>query len=78
MKVRMELIGPLRIPPDGRIFEREYRPGVSVKTVLRKDLGYSEKEMGFIQVLRGGQTIPLDEKLISESDLTVSLRLGGG
>jgi len=78
MKVRLELLGPLRIPPAGRVFERECRSGISVRSLLRKNLGYSKKEIGFIQVLRGGQAISLDEKLISESDLTVSLRLGGG
>ncbi|MCX6348705.1 MAG: hypothetical protein NTV79_04260 [Candidatus Aureabacteria bacterium] len=78
MKVRVELLGPLRIPPAGRVFEREYRAGTSVRAILRKEMGYSEQEMGFIQVLRAGQALPLDEKLSSDSELTVSLRLGGG
>jgi len=78
MKIRMKLLGPLRIPSAGRVLERDYRSGTPLRSILRQEMGYSEKEMGFIQVIRGGRILPLDEKLSADADLVVTLRLGGG
>jgi hypothetical protein len=78
MKIKLKLVGPLRVPAAGRAFAREYRAGTSVRSILRQEMGYSEQEMSFIQIFRAGRLIPPDEKLSSDADLTVSLRLGGG
>lgn len=78
MKVRLILIGPLKLPPQGRTIEYQCRKGTSVKTIIRRTLGYSEKEMGFVQIIRDGRSVHLDDKLTGDTDLYITLRLGGG
>ena len=78
MKICLKLLGPLRPPPAGRPPGGEYRAGTSVRAILRRELGYSEKELGFLQVISAGKLLALDEKIASDAEITVSLRLGGG
>jgi hypothetical protein len=78
MKVHLRLAGPLRLPPEGRELDWEGRKGTRVGTILARALGYSRKEMGFIQVLSGGKTMRLEEPLREDGELLVMLRLGGG
>jgi len=78
MKVSIRLAGPLRLPPEGRELDWEGRKGTRVGTILARALGYSRKELGFVQVLSGGRVLRLDEPLDSDVVLLVMLRLGGG
>lgn len=76
--MHLQLAGPLRLPPEGRELDWEGRKGTEVGTILSRALGYSRKELGFVQVLSGGRTLRLDEPLDSDGELLVMLRLGGG
>jgi len=78
MKVHIRLAGPLRLPPEGREVDWEGREGTRVGTILARKLGYSRKELGFIQVLSGGRTLRFEEPLREDGELLVMLRLGGG
>lgn len=78
MKIRLKLIGPLRLPPQGHAAEFECRKGTRVRTLLTRALSYSAKELRFIQIIRDGRTVNLDEKLTEDSELQIIMRLGGG
>ncbi len=78
MKIRLKLAGPLRVPPEGRDVEWEGRKGTTVGTVLKRALGYSREEIGFIQVFSDGKVLRLDDRLDQDRELLVMLRLGGG
>lgn len=78
MKVRIRLAGPLRLPPEGRELEWEGRRGTTVETILKRALGYTREEIGFIQVFSGGKTLRLDDRPEEDRELLVMLRLGGG
>ncbi len=78
MKIRIHLAGPLRLPPEGRELEWEGRKGTTVGTILSRALGYSRKELGFVQVFSGGKSLRLDDRLEEDGELLVMLRLGGG
>lgn len=78
MKIRLELLGPLRLPPGGRRFEGSFRRGTSLRAILRKALGYTQAEMRSLAVIRDGRPLHLDSRLTSDATLTVFLRMGGG
>ena len=78
MKVKIRLAGPLRLPPTGREILWEGRPGVATGRILREALGYSRRELAFIQVISGGRTRRLEEPIQADEELLVMLRLGGG
>jgi len=78
MKVSIRLAGPLRLPPEGRELDWEGNKGTKVGTVLSRALGYSRKELDFVQVHSGGRTLRLDDALEDDGELLVMLRLGGG
>lgn len=78
MKVRLILIGPLKVPPQGRIVESQMRKGTKLRTILRKMLNYTPKELGFIQIIHDGRAVHLDEVIAEEVELQITMRLGGG
>ena len=78
MKVRLILIGPLKLPPQGRIVESQMRKGTKLRTILRKMLNYTPKELGFIQIIHDGRAVHLDEVIAEEVELQITMRLGGG
>ncbi|MFH1037726.1 MAG: hypothetical protein V1789_03540 [PVC group bacterium] len=78
MIIRLRLIGPLRLPPAGRLVEWKCRKGIRVRTVLGKALGYTSKELGFIQIIRAGRPMHLDDVITGDAELQVTMRLGGG
>ncbi len=78
MKVRLILIGPLKLPPQGRIVESQMRKGTKLRTILNKMLNYTPKELGFIQIIHDGRAVHLDEVIAEDIELQVIMRLGGG
>ncbi len=78
MKIRLKLVGPLRLPPEGRELDWEGRKGTTVGTALARALGYTREELGFVQVFSGGRIIRLEEPLNEDGELLVMFRLGGG
>jgi len=78
MKVRLILIGPLKLPPQGRIIESQIRKGTKLRTILRKMLNYTSKELGFIQINHEGRSVHLDELIDEDIELRIIMRLGGG
>jgi len=78
MKVRLILIGPLKIPAQGRIIESQMRKGTKLRTILRKMLNYTPKELGFIQIIHEGRSVHLDELIDEDIELRIIMRLGGG
>jgi len=78
MKVRLILIGPLKIPLQGRIIESQIRKGTKLRTILRKMLNYTPKELGFIQIIHEGRSVHLDELIDEDIELRIIMRLGGG
>lgn len=78
MKIRLEMLGPLRLPPGGRLIEGRFRRGTSLGTILKKTLGYTQEELRTLAVIRDGRALHPDSKLASDATLTVFLRMGGG
>jgi hypothetical protein len=78
MKIRLELLGPLKLPQRGRAIERNYLSGTSVRRILEKELAYTPKRMKFLQIFHNGQSIHLDSKLSADATVQVVLRMGGG
>ena len=78
MKVRLILIGPLRLPAQGHIVESQARKGTKIRTILRKMLDYTPKELGFIQIIHDGRAVHLDEVITEDIELQITMRLGGG
>ncbi len=78
MKVRIRLAGPLRLPPEGREVDWEGKKGITAGTVLTRALGYSPRELGFVQIFSGGKSLRPDDRLEGDCELLVMLRLGGG
>ena len=78
VKVRLILIGPLKLPSQGRIIEFQTRKGTKLRTILRKMLNYTPKELGFIQIIHDGRTVHLDEVITEDIELRITMRLGGG
>ncbi len=77
VKVALEMIGPMRLPPSGKIFRGEFSSGVTVRELLAA-AGYSAAEMQALLVIRGNRHLGLEEKVTSNARLKVFLRLGGG
>ncbi len=78
MKVRLILIGPLRLPSQGRIVESQTRKGTKLRTILGRMLDYTPKELGFIQIIHDGRAVHLDEVITEDIELRITMRLGGG
>lgn len=78
MQVRLILVGPLKLPPEGRDLKFHCRKGTGVRTILRRALGYSDQEIGFLQIIRDGNSLSLNDKITEDTELYVILRLGGG
>lgn len=78
MKIRIELLGPLRLPPGGRVVEDSFRRGTSLQTILGRALGYTPEEMSSLAVVQEGRALHLDSRLTSDAALKVFLRMGGG
>jgi len=78
MNVCLTLIGPLKLPPAGRIIETRVRKGTRLRTVLRRTLGYTERELEYLQIISMGHPVHLDELITEDMDLQITLRLGGG
>ena len=78
MKVCLILIGPLKLPPQGRVIESQTRKGTKIRTILRKMLNYTPKELGFIQIIHDGRPVHLDEVITEDIELQITMRLGGG
>ena len=49
-----------------------------MRTILRKMLNYTPKELGFIQIIHDGRAVHLDEVIAEEVELQITMRLGGG
>jgi len=78
MNVRLTLIGPLKLPPAGRIVETQARKGTRLRTFLCRTLGYTKRELGYLQIVNAGYPVHLDELITEDMDLQITLRLGGG
>ena len=78
MKVRLILIGPLKLPPQGRIVESQIRKGTKLRTVLGRMLNYTPEELGFIQIIHDGRAVHLDAVITEDIELRITMRLGGG
>jgi len=78
MKVRLRLIGPLKLPPQGRIVESQVKKGTKLRIILGRMLKYTPEELEYIQIIRDGRAVHLDEVITEDIELQITMRLGGG
>ena len=77
VKVTLEFIGPMRLPAGSQILRKRFPSGTPLKKIL-SSAGYSIPEMKAMQVITGNKLLDLEKKLVTNAELKVFLRLGGG